>query len=85
MISSFAGDLGPVFQAMLANATRICEAKYGVLCDCRWRTFQAVPRKALAGACLAAYLGRRHSAIARDRASWSRRSVKTRPPHKSPT
>jgi two-component system NtrC family sensor kinase len=31
LISSFAGELGPVFDAILANATRICEAKYGNL------------------------------------------------------
>ena len=30
-ISSFAGELDPVFQAILTNATRICEAKYGSL------------------------------------------------------
>ncbi|MGA9892592.1 MAG: GAF domain-containing protein, partial [Xanthobacteraceae bacterium] len=31
VISSFAGELDPVFQAILANATRICEADFGVL------------------------------------------------------
>jgi GAF domain-containing protein len=31
LISSSAGELDPVFQAILANATRICEAKHGYL------------------------------------------------------
>jgi GAF domain-containing protein len=42
VISSSPGELAPVFQAMLENATRICEAKFGVLWLCKDGGFQVV-------------------------------------------
>src|SRR6266436_4457677 len=42
VISSSPGALEPVFQAMLANATRICEAKFGTLWLCEGDLFRAV-------------------------------------------
>src|SRR4029450_4879988 len=37
-ISSFPGDLEPVFQSMLENATRICDAQFGNLYLCEGET-----------------------------------------------
>jgi signal transduction histidine kinase len=42
VISSSAGQLEPVFQAMLANATKLCEASYGTLWLCEGDGFRAV-------------------------------------------
>jgi len=42
VISSSPGELAPVFQAMLANAVRICEAKFGVLWLSEGDGFRAV-------------------------------------------
>ena len=36
VISSSSGDLELVFQAMLKNATRICDAKFGIVISLRW-------------------------------------------------
>src|ERR1700738_2640717 len=42
VVSKSPGELQPVFQAMLANATRICEAKFGTLYLCEGDGFRAV-------------------------------------------
>jgi GAF domain-containing protein len=42
VISSSPGELEPVFQALLANATRICEAKFGALVLCEGDAFRVV-------------------------------------------
>jgi signal transduction histidine kinase len=42
VISSSPGELEPVFQTMLENATRICEAKFGVMWLCEGGGFRSV-------------------------------------------
>src|SRR5262249_55590130 len=42
VISSSPGELQPIFQAILENATRICEAKFGTLYLCESDGFRAV-------------------------------------------
>src|SRR5262249_48880146 len=42
VISSSPGELQPVFQAMLENATRLCQAKFGVLWLCEGEGFRSV-------------------------------------------
>src|SRR5215813_8744946 len=42
VISSSPGELGPVFQTMLENATRLCQAKFGVLWLCEGDGFRSV-------------------------------------------
>ena len=42
VISSSPGELQPVFNAMLENATRICEAKFGALYLCEGEGFRTV-------------------------------------------
>ena len=62
VISSSPGELEPVFQAMLENATRLCEAKFGVLFRSEGDALRAV---ALYGAPLAYVEERRRNPIIR--------------------
>src|SRR5262249_28742751 len=58
VISSSPGELEPVFQTLLANATRLCEASYGALWLSEGEAFRTA---ALYGALPAAYLERLRS------------------------
>ena len=40
VISSSPGELEPVFQALLENATKLCEASYGVMWLCEGDAFR---------------------------------------------
>jgi signal transduction histidine kinase len=56
VISSSPGELAPVFQAMLANATRLCEARFGTLWLCEGDAFRIA---AVHGVVSAAYAAER--------------------------
>ncbi len=64
VISSSPGELEPVFEAMLANATRVCEATFGVLYQTEGDAFRAV---ALHGAAPPSFVEarRRHPVLPR--------------------
>jgi signal transduction histidine kinase len=62
VISSFPGDLEPVFQSMLENATRICDAQFGNLYLCEGDAFRIV---AMHGAPPAYAEARKHNPLVR--------------------
>jgi hypothetical protein len=51
VISSSPGELEPVFQTILENATRICEAKFGVMQLSVGNGFRACSSRRTAGLC----------------------------------
>src|SRR5262249_18291771 len=78
VISSSPGELEPVFQAMLENAVRICEAKFGVLFQSEGEALRAV---ALHGAPALYAAERRRNPVTRpsDRAALERAMATNQP------
>src|SRR5258705_9751735 len=62
VISSSPGELEPVFQSMLENATRICDAQFGNLYLCEGDAFRVV---AMHGAAPAYAEVRKHNPLVR--------------------
>ena len=62
VISSFPGDLEPMFQSMLEKATRICDAQFGNLYLCEGDAFRIV---AMHGAAPAYAEARKHNPLVR--------------------
>ena len=58
VISSSPGELEPVFQAMLANAVRICDAKFGNLPMYDGSAFRMAAMQSPAGMGCAAHVNR---------------------------
>ena len=79
VISSSPGELAPVFQAMLANATRICEASFGVMLLCEGDAFRTA---AIHGALPGAFMDQWRSGtlIRRDPDLPAHRAAATRQP-----
>jgi GAF domain-containing protein len=79
VISSSPGELEPVFQAMLENATRICEANLGVMLLCEGDAFRTA---AIHGALPAAFMERWRSGalVRRDPDLPGHRAAVTRQP-----
>ncbi len=79
VISSSPGELEPVFQAMLMNATRICEASFGVMLLCEGDAFRTA---AIYGALPAAFMDQWRSGtlVRRDRDLPAHRAAMTRQP-----
>ena len=75
VISSSPGELDPVFQAMLENATRICEAKFGTMYFREGDAFRAV---AMHGAPPSYRASRLHALVHPGPNTALRRSVQTR-------
>jgi GAF domain-containing protein len=75
VISSSPGDLEPVFQTMLENATRICEAKFGTMYFRERDAFRAV---AMHGAPPSYRASRLHALVHPGPNTALRRSVQTR-------
>src|SRR4029077_21160664 len=79
VISSFAGELDTVFQAILANATRICEAKHGTLFLFADGAFQPVAAHGASAALAFERLSVEPAPPVRASVAWSVQ----RPPYKS--
>src|SRR6266566_5019575 len=74
IISSSPSELEPLFQTMLANATRLCEASYGSLWLCEGDAIRAVARHGSVPLAFAAELWRTAVPRADSRAATARAS-----------